>query len=72
MTHPGLLDGPIYLDYNTTTPIDPAVLQAALPYLQAQFGNPSSGHRYAEAPRAAVSRARTRVARLLGAAPELG
>jgi cysteine desulfurase len=50
MTHPGLLGGPIYLDYNATTPVDPAVLQAALPYLATHFGNPSSSHRYADAP----------------------
>lgn len=44
MTHPGLADGPIYLDYNATTPADPAVLDAALPYLAVHFGNPCSGH----------------------------
>ena len=33
---------PIYLDYNATTPLDPAVLDAMLPYLQMHFGNPSS------------------------------
>jgi cysteine desulfurase len=38
--HPGLLGGPIYLDYNATTPVDPAVVEAALPYLQAHFGTP--------------------------------
>jgi cysteine desulfurase len=69
MIHPGLSDGPIYLDYNATTPVDPAVLDAALPHLAVQFGNPSSGHRYAEAPRAAVERARAQVAGLLGARP---
>ena len=42
--HPGLADGPIYLDYNATTPVDPRVAEAALPYLTTHFGNPSSGH----------------------------
>jgi cysteine desulfurase len=42
----GLLDGPIYLDYNATTPIDPAVTESMLPYLTAEFGNPSSTHHY--------------------------
>jgi cysteine desulfurase len=69
MTHPGLAGGPVYLDYNAATPVDPAALEAALPYLTVQFGNPSSGHRYAEAPRAAVERARAQVAELLGTQP---
>ncbi|MFI7697913.1 cysteine desulfurase family protein [Nonomuraea sp. NPDC049480] len=63
-------DGPIYLDYNATTPVDPAALQAALPYLSTHFGNPSSGHHYARAPREALDRARGQVAALLGAAPD--
>jgi cysteine desulfurase len=33
---------PIYLDYNATTPVDPAVIDAMLPYLKEHFGNPSS------------------------------
>jgi cysteine desulfurase len=69
MTHPGLAGGPVYLDYNATTPVDPAALEAALPYLTVQIGNPSSGHRYAEAPRAAVERARAQLAELLGTQP---
>jgi cysteine desulfurase len=69
MSHPGLANGPIYLDYNATTPVDPAVLDAALPYLATHFGNPSSSHQYADAPRAAVVRARAQVADLLGAEP---
>jgi len=44
--HAGLAGGPIYLDYNATTPVDPRVAEAALPYLTAHFGNPSSGHTY--------------------------
>ncbi|GAA4931152.1 cysteine desulfurase [Nonomuraea thailandensis] len=69
MTHPALADGPIYLDYNATTPVDPAVAQAALPYLGSHFGNPSSGHHYARAPRQALDLARRQVAGLLGASP---
>ena len=37
---------PIYLDYNATTPIDPQVADAMLPYLYDHFGNPSSSHAY--------------------------
>jgi hypothetical protein len=40
MTRPGLADGPIYLDYNATTPVDPRVVDAALPYLTHHFGQP--------------------------------
>ncbi|MFL5666624.1 MAG: aminotransferase class V-fold PLP-dependent enzyme, partial [Ktedonobacteraceae bacterium] len=47
--HPGLQNGPIYLDYNATTPVDPAVVEAILPYLSTHFGNPSSTHRYGQA-----------------------
>ena len=61
---------PIYLDYNASTPIDPAVAEAMRPFLDEAFGNPSSGH-WASAPAsAALDRARARVAALLGAAPE--
>ena len=37
-------DQPIYLDYNATTPIDPGVAEAMLPYIHRHFGNPSSRH----------------------------
>ncbi|MBD3258334.1 aminotransferase class V-fold PLP-dependent enzyme [candidate division GN15 bacterium] len=57
---------PIYLDYNATTPVDPRVAKAMLPYLQDHFGNPSSGHVYGQATRQAVDRAREHVARLIG------
>lgn len=63
----GLRPGPIYLDYNATTPVDPRVLDAMLPYLTGQFGNPSSTHHYGRAPHAALERARAQVASLLGA-----
>lgn len=42
------MDG-IYLDYNATTPIDPAVAEAMLPYVHGRFGNPSSGQAFADA-----------------------
>lgn len=60
----------IYLDYNATTPIDPAVVDAMLPYLREHFGNPSSGHAIGRKAREAVDRAREQVADLLGASPE--
>ena len=61
---------PIYCDYNATTPVDPRVLEAMLPYFGEQFGNPSSSHAYGLATHAAVDRARSQVAALLGCAPE--
>jgi cysteine desulfurase len=61
---------PIYLDYNATTPIDPAVRDALLPSLGEQFGNPSSTHAYGKAAHQAVEQARTQVAELLHAHPE--
>ncbi|MGI5237876.1 cysteine desulfurase family protein [Dactylosporangium sp. CA-139066] len=67
--HPGLAGGPVYLDYNATTPVDPRVAAAMAPYLTALFGNPSSAHPYGAQPRAALQRARTQVAALVGARP---
>ncbi len=61
---------PIYLDYNATTPVDPAVAEAMLPYLTTHFGNPSSSHPYGARARAAVEEARRQVAALLAARPE--
>lgn len=57
---------PIYLDHNATTPILPEVLDAMMPYLERDFGNPSSGHVYGARARVAIARARGRVAQLLG------
>lgn len=56
----------IYLDNNATTPIDPAVLEAMLPFLQNEFANPSSGYASAARVRDAIERARAQVAQLLG------
>src|SRR5262245_55622414 len=61
---------PIYLDYNATTPIDPAVRDAMLPFLGEQFGNPSSSHDYGRAAHEAVDKARAQVAELIGAQPD--
>jgi cysteine desulfurase len=68
-THPALVDGPVYLDYNATTPIDPRVIAAVLPHVTALFGNPSSAHDYATAPANALHTAREQVAALIGGDP---
>jgi len=61
---------PVYLDYNGTTPHDPAAIAAMRPFLEAEFGNPSSTHWYGIAPKQAVEAARRQVAGLLGCSPE--
>jgi cysteine desulfurase len=62
---------PIYLDHHATTPVDPAVLAAMVPFFTERFGNPSSrSHRYGQEAQAAVETARAQVATLVGAAPE--
>jgi len=68
-THPGLQNGPIYLDYNATTPVDPKVADAMLPYLESHFGNPSSTHHYGHVAHEAVDKARQQVAGLLRCTP---
>ncbi|MBK1687143.1 IscS subfamily cysteine desulfurase [Rubrivivax gelatinosus] len=61
---------PIYLDYAATTPVDPRVVQAMLPYLYEQFGNPASrSHAFGWAAEEAVEIAREHVAALVGADP---
>ncbi|GGW59664.1 cysteine desulfurase [Streptomyces lucensis JCM 4490] len=67
--HPGLAGGPVYLDYNATTPVDPRVAEAMLPYLTEFFGNPSSSHPFSQEPRQALAAARAQVAGLIGAGP---
>jgi cysteine desulfurase len=59
----------VYLDHSATTPVDPRVVEAMLPYLTQKFGNPSSVHFYGQEARAAVDRARREVADLVGARP---
>lgn len=61
------LDRPIYLDHNATTPLLPEVVEAMLPYLRAEFGNPSSSHPWGRHARDAVEAARAQVARVLHA-----
>ncbi|MBJ6724365.1 cysteine desulfurase family protein [Geomesophilobacter sediminis] len=60
---------PIYLDYNATTPVDPAVVEELLPSLKEEFGNPSSNHPYGRSAKQVVDLARSRVASLLGCDP---
>ena len=59
----------IYLDYNATTPLDPAVVEAMLPWLREHHGNPSSSHAAGRFAHDAVERGRAGVAALLGANP---
>jgi len=66
----GVMARPIYLDYQATTPIDPAVAAAMQPFLAERFGNPHSPHRYGWEADAAIDAARAQIGGLLGAAPE--
>lgn len=59
----------IYLDYNATTPLDPAVREAMLPFLGEVFGNPSSVHHVGRRARALLDDARDRVARVWACKP---
>jgi cysteine desulfurase len=62
---------PIYLDYSATTPVDPRVAQAMIPWLTEQFGNPASrSHAFGWEAEEAVERARTDVAKLVNADPK--
>ncbi|MEP6706302.1 MAG: cysteine desulfurase family protein [Pyrinomonadaceae bacterium] len=57
----------VYLDHSATTPVDPRVLEAMIPYLSEKFGNPSSVHFFGQEARAAIDQARRNVADLIGA-----
>ena len=59
----------LYLDHNATTPIDPEVREAMLPWLENEFGNPSSVYSLGRRAAAALTRAREQVASLVGAIP---
>ncbi len=60
----------IYMDYHATTPVDPRVLEAMLPYFNEKFGNAASTHGYGNDARAAVEKARAQVAALLNASTD--
>jgi len=61
---------PIYLDYAATTPVDPRVKEAMLPYFDEIFGNASSNHIYGKQAKDAVEKARKQVSDLINADPE--
>lgn len=61
---------PVYLDHHSTTPLDPRVLEAMMPYLTEQFGNASStDHKYGADAASSVEKSRTRIAQAIGARP---
>jgi len=60
----------VYLDFNATTPVEPRVLDAMLPYFSAEFANAASIHTPGQKARAAVETAREQVAALIGARPQ--
>ena len=59
----------VYFDYNATTPLDPTVREAMLPFLGEVWGNPSSVHHVGRQARAQLDDARDRAAKVLGAKP---
>ena len=61
---------PIYLDYAATTPADPAVVQAMIPYFHDAFGNPSAIYSYGQEAKSAIEKARSTIASLIGARDE--
>jgi hypothetical protein len=69
-THPGLTHGVVHLDYNATTPVDPRVVQAMLPYLSVHFGIPPARTATPSRPHAGSASPRRQVAALIGAQPQ--
>jgi cysteine desulfurase len=66
----GLKDQLLYFDYNSTTPVDPRVLEAMLPYLKENFANPSSSHYFGTLVNEDVKKSRKSVADLIGCEPK--
>jgi cysteine desulfurase len=64
------MDKRVYLDYNATTPVEPEVLDAMLPYFSGDYGNAASIHTTGQKARSAVETAREQVAALIGAQPQ--
>src|SRR5262249_38200886 len=60
----------VYFDHNATTPVEPEVLDAMLPFLSGEYGNASSIHTFGQKARAAVEIAREQVAALIGSRPQ--
>jgi cysteine desulfurase len=60
------MDDTVYLDHAATTPVDPGVLEAMVPYFSERYGNPSSIYQLGQESRAAIDRARNAAARVLG------
>jgi cysteine desulfurase len=63
------MDAPVYLDHHATTPCDPRVVEAMLPYFTVDFGNPASTHHYGRRASNALEDARVSIARFFGAQP---
>ena len=59
----------VYLDHTATTPLDPRVLEAMIPYFSEIFGNASSVHWYGQQAKAVLERSRETIARAIGAEP---
>lgn len=59
----------IYLDHNATTPVLPKVLEAMMPYLTTEWGNPSSAYKFGAKVKSVIETARAQVAELIGAQP---
>ncbi len=64
------MNPPIYLDYNGTTPMDSEVIAEMWPFVEIEFGNPSSGHWFGIAPKRAVASARARIAAMINCKPQ--
>jgi len=65
------MKSPIYMDYNATTPVDPRVLEAMLPYFKEKFGNAASrNHEFGWVAEEGVEKAREQVARAINASPK--